>query len=261
MTSVEAPPSIRIRRARTHNLQDVSVDLPLGQLVVMTGVSGSGKSSLAFDTLFAEGQRRYLESVSVHTRTLLKQLPRPDVDEVHGLPPTVCVDQRVTTAPARSTLAVTTDIYDYLRLLFARAGTAHCTECRKPVESQSVDKIVERILGLPERSKLMVLAPMVRGRRGSHKDVFERISRNGFVRVRVNGQLLDIADVPELPPHRQHQIDAVIDRIIVKDGIDQRLRESVHLAVRESDGTCVVCEQIAGQWRDRFFSTRFSCPD
>jgi excinuclease ABC subunit A len=261
MTSVEAPPSIRIRRARTHNLQDVSVDLPLGQLVVMTGVSGSGKSSLAFDTLFAEGQRRYLESVSVHTRTLLKQLPRPDVDEVHGLPPTVCVDQRVTTAPARSTLAVTTDIYDYLRLLFARAGTAHCTECRKPVESQSVDKIVERILGLPERSKLMVLAPMVRGRRGSHKDVFERISRNGFVRVRVNGQLLDIADVPELPPHRQHHIDAVIDRIIVKDGIDQRLRESVHLAVRESDGTCVVCEQIAGQWRDRFFSTRFSCPD
>ena len=162
MTRVETPPSIRIRGARTHNLQNVSIDLPLGKLIVMTGVSGSGKSSLAFDTLFAEGQRRYLESVSVHTRTLLKQLPRPEVDEVSGLPPTVCVDQRVTTAPARSTLAITTDIYDYLRLLFARAGTAHCTECGKSVKRQSVDQIVERLLRLPERSKLMVLSPMVR---------------------------------------------------------------------------------------------------
>jgi excinuclease ABC subunit A len=261
MTSVETPPAIRIRGARTHNLQNVSIDLPLGKLIVMTGVSGSGKSSLAFDTLFAEGQRRYLESVSVHTRTLLKQLPRPEVDEVSGLPPTVCVDQRVTATPARSTLAITTDIYDYLRLLFARAGTAHCTECGKPVESQSVDQIVERLLGLPERTKLMVLSPMVRARRGGHKDVFERISRSGFVRVRVDGELLDIADVPDLAPRREHNVDAVIDRIIVKDGIDQRLRESVQLAVRESDGTCVVCEQIDGQWCDRFFSTKFSCPD
>ena len=261
MTSVETPPAIRIRGARTHNLQDVGIDLPLGKLIVMTGVSGSGKSSLAFDTLFAEGQRRYLESVSVHTRTLLKQLPRPEVDEVSGLPPTVCVDQRVTTAPARSTLAMTTDIYDYLRLLFARAGTAHCTGCGKPVESQSVDQIVEQLLGLPERTKLMVLSPMVRARRGGHKDVFERISRNGFVRVRVDGELLDIADVPDLAPRREHNVDAVIDRIIVKDGIDQRLRESVHLAVRESDGTCVVCEQTDGKWCDRFFSTKFNCPD
>ncbi len=261
MTRVETPPSIRIRGARTHNLQNVSIDLPLGKLIVMTGVSGSGKSSLAFDTLFAEGQRRYLESVSVHTRTLLKQLPRPEVDEVSGLPPTVCVDQRVTTAPARSTLAITTDIYDYLRLLFARAGTAHCTECGKSVKRQSVDQIVERLLRLPERSKLMVLSPMVRARRGGHKDVFERISRNGFVRVRVDGELLDIADVPNLSARKEHNVDAVIDRIIVKDGIDQRLRESVHLAVRESDGTCVVCEQINGQWCDRFFSTKFSCSD
>ncbi|MDG1894697.1 MAG: hypothetical protein P8J37_07295 [Fuerstiella sp.] len=261
MTDIGVPPSIRIRGARTHNLQNVSVDLPLGKLIVVTGVSGSGKSSLAFDTLFAEGQRRYLESVSVHTRTLLKQLPRPAVDEVSGLPPTVCVDQRVTTAPARSTLAITTDIYDYLRLLFARAATAHCTTCGKPVESQSVDQIVERVLRLPERSRLMVLSPMVRARRGSHKDVFERISRNGFVRVRVDGELLDIADVPDLCARKEHNVDAVIDRIIVKDGIDQRLRESVHLAVRESDGTCVVCEQIDGQWRDQFFSTKFSCPD
>ncbi|MEZ6130531.1 MAG: hypothetical protein R3C59_17740 [Planctomycetaceae bacterium] len=252
---------IRIRGARTHNLQNVDVDLPLGKLIVITGVSGSGKSSLAFDTLFAEGQRRYLESVSVHTRSLLKQLPRPDVDEVSGLPPTVSVDQRVTTAPARSTLAVTTEIYDYLRLLYARAGIAHCTGCGRPVESQSVDQIVTRVLQQPERSKLMVLSPMVRGRKGAHQDVFERIGRNGFVRVRVNGDLLDISDVPDLSPSKVHHIDAVIDRIILKAGIEQRLRESVELAVRESDGTCIVCEQIGTEWRDTLFSTKFSCAE
>ncbi|MEZ6126012.1 MAG: ATP-binding cassette domain-containing protein [Planctomycetaceae bacterium] len=252
---------IHIRGARTHNLQHIDVDLPVGRLIVMTGVSGSGKSSLAFDTLFAEGQRRYLESVSVHTRTLLKQLPRPEVDEVSGLPPTVSVDQRVTLAPARSTLAVTTEIYDYLRLLYARAGVAHCTECGQAVTSQSIDQIADRILSLPERSKLMVLSPMVRSRKGTHKDVLERIGRNGFVRVRVNGELLDINDVPDLPAAKQHRIDAVIDRIILKEGIQQRLRESLELAVRESDGTCIVCEQVGDQWSDRLFSTKFSCPD
>ncbi len=252
---------IRIRGARTHNLQNVDVDLPLGKLIVVTGVSGSGKSSLAFDTLFAEGQRRYLESVSVHTRSLLKQFPRPDVDEVSGLPPTVSVDQRVTTAPARSTLAVTTEIYDFLRLLFARAGIAHCTGCGKRVQNQTVAQVVDRVLQRPERSKLMVLSPMVRGRRGAHKDVFERIGRNGFVRVRVDGQLLDISDVPELSSRKEHDIDAVIDRIILKDGIQQRLRESIELAVRESDGTCIVCEQVDGEWHDQLFSTKFSCAD
>lgn len=252
---------IRIRGARTHNLKSVDVDLPLGKLIVITGVSGSGKSSLAFDTLFAEGQRRYLESVSVHTRSLLKQLPRPEVDEISGLPPTVSVDQRVGTVPARSTLAVTTEIYDYLRLMYARAGTAHCTECGLPVQSQSVSQIVERILQRPERAKLMILAPLVRKRRGAHREVFDRIRRNGFVRARINGELLDVADAPELPSSRPHSIDAVIDRIILKEGIEQRLRESVELAVRESDGTCVICELQNDAWQDQFFSTRFSCAD
>ena len=261
MTISMATESIRIRGARTHNLQNIDVDLPLGKLIVITGVSGSGKSSLAFDTLFAEGQRRYLESVSIHTRTLLKQLPRPEVDEVSGLPPTVSVDQRVTTAPARSTLAVTTEIYDYLRLLYARAGTAHCTNCEKPVESQSVDQIVDRVLQRSERTKLMILSPMVRSRRGAHKDVLERIGRNGFVRVRVNGELRDISDVPDLPSRKQHSIEAVIDRIILKKGIEQRLRESIELAVRESDGTCIVCEQDDREWQDHLFSTKFSCAD
>lgn len=259
--TVRGSDDIRIRGARTHNLRNVDVDLPLGKLIVITGVSGSGKSSLAFDTLFAEGQRRYLESVSVHTRTLLKQLPRPEVDEVSGLPPTVSVDQRVTTAPSRSTLAVTTEIYDYLRLLYARAGTAHCTGCGQTVSSQSVDEITARVLQRPSRTKLMILSPMVRSRRGAHKDVFERIGRNGFVRARVNGELLDISDVPDLQPSKSHSIDAVIDRIILKDGIEQRLRESIDLAVRESDGTCIICEQIEGVWRDQLFSTKFSCAE
>ncbi len=253
--------AIRIRGARTHNLQNIDVDVPLGKLVVVTGVSGSGKSSLAFDTLFAEGQRRYLESVSVHTRSLLKQFPRPDVDEVSGLPPTVSVDQRVTAAPARSTLAATTEIYDFLRLLYAKAGVAHCTNCGKPVHSQTVAEVVRQVLQRPERTKLMVLSPMVHGRRGAHKDILERIGRNGFVRVRVDGELLDISDVPELSSRKQHDVDAVIDRIILKDGIEQRLRESIDLAVRESDGTCIVCEQVGGAWQDQLFSTKFSCAD
>lgn len=259
MTHLSSPAAIRIKGARTHNLQNADVDLPLGKLIVITGVSGSGKSSLAFDTLFAEGQRRYLESVSTHTRTLLQQLPRPDVDEVSGLPPTISVDQRVTTAPARSTLAVTTEIYDYLRLLYARAGTAHCTGCGDPVQSQSVDQILQRVLTKPDRTKLMILSPLIRSRRGAHKDVFERIGRSGFVRVRVDGELLDISDIPDLAVQKQHTVEAVIDRIILKDGIEQRLRESIDLAVRESDGTCIVCEQHDGKWTDELFSTKFNC--
>ena len=251
--------AIRIRGARTHNLNNIDVDFPLGKLVVVTGVSGSGKSSLAFDTVFAEGQRRYLDSVSHHTRSLIKQLARPAVDEISDLPPTVSVDQRMTTAPARSTLAVTTEIYDYLRLLYAKAGTAHCIQCGDPVSSQSIDTIVERIMAKPERSKLMLLSPMVRQRKGAHKEVFERIGRNGFVRARVDGELLDISDLPDLKATVKHSIDAVVDRIIVKPGIEVRLRESIGLAVRESDGTCIVCEQVDGEWHDHLFSTKFSC--
>ena len=257
----ENQPLIRIRGARTHNLRNVDVDLPSGKLIVMTGVSGSGKSSLAFDTLFAEGQRRYLESVSVQTRTLLRQLPRPDVDDITGLAPTISVDQRVSSVPARSTLAVTTEIYDFLRLLYARAGTAHCTGCGKPVQRQSIDQILLQVLQLPERTRLMIMSPMVRGRRGAHKEILERIARNGFVRARIDGEVVDIAETRPLAAGKAHTIEAIVDRIVIKEGIESRLRESVELACRESDGTCVISHEVNGAWNEKLYSTRFCCPD
>jgi len=260
-TDTSDQPMIRIRGARTHNLCNIDVDLPSGQLIVMTGVSGSGKSSLAFDTLFAEGQRRYLESVSVHTRTLLRQLPRPDVDDITGLAPTISVDQRVSSVPARSTLAVTTEIHDFLRLLFARGGTAHCTGCGRAVQRQSVDKILQRTLLLPERTRLMILSPMVRGRRGGHREILERIARNGFVRARIDGDVVDIAEAKTPDAKKSHTIEAIVDRIVLKDGIAPRLRESVELACRESDGTCIISHEADGQWIEKLYSTRFSCPD
>jgi excinuclease ABC subunit A len=252
---------IRVRGARVHNLQNIDVDIPRDQLVVITGVSGSGKSSLAFDTLFAEGQRRYLECLSARTRQHLTQLERPDVDSVTGLPPTICVDQRVGSARIRSTLATTTEIYDYLRLLYARAGQAHCPDCNVPVSQQSVATIVERILTLGERRKVMILAPLVVGRKGAHRDVFEKICKSGFVRARVNGEIVDAGDPPDLPRSESHTIEAVVDRIIVKEGIEERLRESVELSLKHGDGSCLVCEQLDDGWHDQLFSSRYSCPD
>lgn len=258
-----SPPNgvIRVRGARVHNLQGIDLDVPHDSLVVITGVSGSGKSSLAFDTIFAEAQRRYLESLSTYTRQFLNQLERADVDSIDGLPPTISVDQRSAGVQHRSTLATMTEIYDYLRLLYARAGTVHCTDCGRVVSQQSPQQIVDQILRLEDRQKVMILAPIIIGRRGKHRDVFERIGKDGFVRARVDCEIADVADPPELAQSKNHTIEAVVDRIILKAGIRARLHESIELAVKHGNGTCIVSRQEQDQWHDQLYSSKLACPN
>ncbi|MBX3421292.1 MAG: excinuclease ABC subunit UvrA [Pirellulaceae bacterium] len=258
---------ITIEGARTHNLRNVTLHIPHNQLTVITGVSGSGKSSLAFDTLFAEGQRQYIESLSTYARQYLNPLPRPDVDGVHGLQPTLCIDQRSTTAGPRSTVATVSEVYDYLRLLMARAATPYCFKCGQNIQQQSQQQIVQSILQLPAGTKLVVLAPVVRGRRGGHRDELRAIQQAGLIRVRVDGDLLDIEAVPELNPRQNHTIEAVVDRIVLGSGSDQRLSESVAIALQLAHGL-VSISYLPGKssksdapqdWQERLFSSRFAC--
>lgn len=251
---------IRVRGARTHNLQNIHVDLPRQRLVVLTGVSGSGKSSLALDTLFVEGQRRYLDCLSARTRQSLDHWPRPDVDLITGLPPTLSIDQRAGGPRLRSTLATTTGLMDFLRLLYARAGQAFCPDCEVEVARQTVDSIVQRILRLEERSRVMLLAPLIVARKGAHREVFEKITKAGFVRARVDGDIIDAAVPPDLARGKAHTIEAIVDRIVVKPDIAERLRESVELALKHGEGTCLVSVQQGDAWRDQLFSSRFCCP-
>lgn len=252
---------IRLRGASTRNLRSVNVDIPLGRFTVIAGVSGSGKSSLAFDTLFAEGRRRFLLSLSAARRSRLLQLPEPPLESLTGLPPVVCVDQRVAQASPRSIFASTAGIHDYLRLLWARAGTAHCTGCSKTVSSQSVDQIADRLMQFPDRTRMMVLAPLMRAGKGDPQRVIENIIRNGYVRARIDGESTDLSPPPDVESGRPQTIEAVIDRIILRDDVRNRLTDSLRHAVRESEGTCVVTVEQNGIWEDHFFSTRFSCPD
>ena len=265
-----APPVIRIRGARAHNLKNIDLDIPRDQLVVITGPSGSGKSSLAFDTLYAEGQRQYIESLSVYARQFLHQLQRPDVDLIDGLPPTICIDQRPGQQGRRSTVATSTEIYDHLRLLMARLGTVYCFQCGEEVQQQTVEQIHERIMELPEGTKTMILAPMVRGQRGAHKDVFAKIRKAGLVRARVNGEVFDLDSVPELAPKKSHTIDAVVDRVIVREGIRTRIAESVSLAIQHAAGLVEIFyltpddedkNPSNASWRDQLFSTQHACPN
>ena len=265
--------AIRVRGARTHNLRNLDLEIPRNQLVVLTGVSGSGKSSLAFDTLYAEGKRQYIESLSVYARQFLEQIARPDVDIVDGLQPTICIDQRPGSVNPRSTVATVTEIYDYLRLLLARLGEVSCYRCGTPIRQQSIEQIVDRVLELPEGTKTMILAPLVRGRKGHHRETLAKIRRCGLVRVRVDGLVCELDHFPELIPQKNHDIDAVVDRVIVRMEIRDRLLDSVRTAVDFADGLMSICyltpeaEAAANDpgeeppWTDSFFSTRYACPD
>jgi excinuclease ABC subunit A len=253
---------IRVRGARMHNLQNLDLDLPRDRLLVVTGPSGSGKSSLAFDTLYAEGQRQYIESLSVYARQFLHQLERPDVDLIEGLQPTISIDQRAGTHNPRSTVATVTEIYDYLRLFYARLGEPSCHQCGTPIRQQSPEQILERLLARPEGTRMMILAPMVRGRKGQHREVLERIRKAGFLRARIDGAVVDLAEAPPLVPQKAHNIEAVIDRIVIRPTAGPRLAEAIQLAVRHGDGLVLATaeQRGAGRWQDELFSTQYACP-
>jgi excinuclease ABC subunit A len=246
-----------IRGARAHNLKNINVEIPRDKLVVVTGLSGSGKSSLAFDTIYAEGQRRYVESLSAYARMFLGNMEKPDVDSIEGLSPAISIDQKTTSKNPRSTVGTTTEINDYLRLLYARVGTPYCINGHGPITASSVEQIVDKVLELPERTRMQILAPIVRRKKGQHKTIFDRIQKDGYVRVRVDGDIFDISEVPELSKSKMHNIEIVVDRLINKDGIRSRLFDSVEAALRLADGY-VIIDTMDGN--ELLFSEHYSCP-
>ena len=251
---------IRIRGANEHNLKNVDVDIPRDALVVFTGLSGSGKSSLAFDTIYAEGQRRYMESLSSYARQVLGQMEKPNVEKIEGLSPAISIDQKSTNRNPRSTVGTVTEIYDYFRLLYARIGIPHCPNCGKEIKKQSVDQMVDQIMALPEGTRLQLLAPVVRGRKGRHEKVLERAARSGYVRVRIDGNLYELAENIQLDKNIKHNIEIVVDRLIVKPGIERRLTDSIENVLNLSEGLLFV-ERVGSDEEMLTFSQSFSCPD
>ncbi|MCH7871400.1 MAG: excinuclease ABC subunit UvrA, partial [Planctomycetes bacterium] len=256
---------IRIFGARQHNLRNIDVEIPRDQLVVLTGLSGSGKSSLAFDTIYAEGQRKYVESLSVHARHFLELVAKPDVERVEGLPPTIAIEQRAGGTNPRSTVATTTEIYDFFRLLFARVGVPHCYKCGKPIHRQTVDQIVDSVLEYADGTRVMVLAPLTRGATGDQEDAFRRIQREGFVRARVNGVIHDVKEPPPIRKGRRYDIDVVVDRLVMRDDIRSRLADAVELSLSFGDGSLIVSREDADgnnpAWIDQTYSERHTCSD
>ena len=251
--------TIRVRGARVNNLKNVSLEIPRDKLVVLTGLSGSGKSSLAFDTIYAEGQRRYVESLSSYARMFLGQMDKPDVDSIDGLSPAISIDQKTTSKNPRSTVGTVTEIYDYLRLLWARCGTPHCPKCGKEIRRQSVDQIVDQIMQLPERTKFQILAPVVRGKKGEHQKVFEDARRGGYARVRVDGSIYELSEEISLDKNKKHHIEVIVDRLMMKPDLARRLTDSVETAANLSGGL-VILNELDGD-RDTMFSQNYACEE
>ncbi|GGY11387.1 excinuclease ABC subunit UvrA [Paludibacterium paludis] len=250
--------TIRIRGARTHNLKNIDLDLPRDRLIVITGLSGSGKSSLAFDTLYAEGQRRYVESLSAYARQFLQLMEKPDVDLIEGLSPAISIEQKATSHNPRSTVGTVTEIHDYLRLLYARVGDPHCPEHHVPLASQTVSQMVDHVLGMETETRVMILAPVITGRKGENADLFEDLRAQGFVRVRVDGEVLDIDAIPKLDKNKKHTVEIVVDRLKVREDMKQRLAESFETALRHADGRAIAVEMDSGA--EHWFSATFACP-
>ena len=254
---------IRIRGANEHNLKNVDLDIPRNKFVVLTGLSGSGKSSLAFDTIYAEGQRRYMESLSSYARQFLGQMEKPDVESIEGLPPAISIDQKSTNRNPRSTVGTVTEIYDYFRLLYARIGTPHCPKCGKEIKKQSVDQMVDQIMSLPERTKIQLLAPVVRGRKGEHVKLLEQARKSGYVRVRIDGNMYELSETIRLEKNIKHNIEIVVDRLIVKPGIEKRLTDSLETVLHLAEGLALaeVNGGVENGGEILSFSQSFSCPD
>ena len=250
--------SIKIEGARAHNLKNINVEIPRDKLVVVTGLSGSGKSSLAFDTIYAEGQRRYVESLSAYARQFLGQMDKPDVDNIEGLSPAISIDQKTTSHNPRSTVGTVTEIYDYLRLLYARVGRPHCPSCGKPIAQQSVDQMVDQIKILPEGTKLLIMAQLVRGKKGEHRKVLDQMRRDGYVRVRIDGEVRDLGEEITLEKQKKHTIEVVVDRLVVRAGMESRLTDSLETALRAGGGVVYV-QIVDGELL--MFSENFACVD
>ncbi|MGZ6291084.1 MAG: excinuclease ABC subunit UvrA, partial [Syntrophales bacterium] len=249
---------IRIKGASQHNLKNINIDIPRDKLVIITGVSGSGKSSLAFDTIYAEGQRRYVESLSTYARQFIGQMDKPDVESIEGLSPAVAIEQRTASHNPRSTVGTVTEIYDYLRLLYARIGVPHCYQCGKEIRSQTIDMMLDSILAFPEKTKISILAPIARGKKGEYQKELKKLQKDGFVRVRIDGELRELGDDIALNKNKRHNIDVVVDRLFVKEGIRRRLRDSLEIAVHLSDG--LVRVDVAGG-DEILFSEKYACPE
>ncbi|HEY9052104.1 MAG TPA: excinuclease ABC subunit UvrA, partial [Gammaproteobacteria bacterium] len=270
---------IQIRGARTHNLKNINIDIPRDKLIVITGLSGSGKSSLAFDTIFAEGQRRYVESLSAYARQFLSMMEKPDIDHIEGLSPAISIEQKTTSHNPRSTVGTVTEIYDYLRLLFARAGTPKCPDHGIPLEAQTISQMVDHVLALPEDSKLMLLAPVIQDRKGEYQTLIEDLKRQGFIRARIDGKVYELEEAPELEKNLKHTIEVVVDRFKVRPDLGLRLAESFETAINLTDGIARIAwmdddvqgsTNAAGAGKRKsgredakeeiVFSSRFACP-